>query len=84
VTPTADALMFFMNRDRKTGILRLLASDGSTADRLNKTMAASNTWTLLKPSGPGIWEAAIPFSGDEASSERMFIIVGLLGFAVYL
>jgi hypothetical protein len=48
-------------------------------------MAASNAaWTPLKPSGPGVREATIQFSGDEASTERMFIIVGLLGFAVYL
>jgi hypothetical protein len=84
VTPTADVLMFVFNRERKSGVLRLLASDDSTADRLNGSMEPSLAWPPLRPSGPGAWETTIPFTGDNPSGERTFVIVGLFGFASFL
>jgi len=85
VTSSAEALIFLLNSDKKAGVLRLLASDDSTAEKMNAQMAkAKIEWTPLKPSGRGAWETTIPFSGDEQSADRTFIVVGLFGFPVYL
>jgi hypothetical protein len=84
VTPTADVLMFFLNSDRKSGVLRLLASDERTADRLNRSMEAALAWQPLQPSGPSAWETTIRFTGDDASGQRTFVIFGLFGFATFL
>ena len=84
VTPSAEALIFFLDSNRK-GVLRLLASDSGTPDKINAAMTnARVSWPPLKPSGPGAWESTISFSGDEQSADRTFIVVGLLGFPVYL
>jgi hypothetical protein len=80
VTSTATSLSFFADPDKKTVVLRLFASDGSTAEKLN----ARKALPLLKPVGKGSWEATIPLSGDEASVERLFVAMGLFGFGVYL
>ena len=85
VTPGAEALIFFLNSDKRTAVLRLLASDDSTTEKINAEMAKANiAWPPLKPSGPGTWETTISFSGDENSADRTFIVVGLFGFPVYL
>jgi hypothetical protein len=85
VTSSAEALIFLLNSDKKAGVLRLLASDDSTAEKMNAGMAKARVaWTPLKPSGAGAWETTIPFSGDEQSADRTFVVVGLFGFPVYL
>lgn len=84
VTATADALIFYLSSDRKSGVLRLLASDASTVERLNRSMEKSLEWPPLKPSGPGVWETVVRFTGDDASGQRVFVIFGLLGFATFL
>jgi hypothetical protein len=82
VTSTATSLSFFADPDKKTVVLRLFASDGSTAEKLNAH--AGLPLPLLKSVGEGFWEATIPLSGDEASVERVFVAMGLFGFGVYL
>ena len=85
MTPTAEALIFFVSSDKKGGVLRLLASDDTTASKINAGMRNRRyTWPPLKPSGVGAWETTIPFSGDETSSDLTFIVAGWFGFAVYL
>lgn len=85
ITPSSDTLVFFVNSDKRTGVLRLTASDKSAADQINAGMTAAKiAWLPLKPSGARTWETTIPFSGDEASADRTFIVAGLFGFAVYL
>ena len=80
VTSTATALSFFADADKKTVVLRLFASDGSTAEKIN----ARKELPLLKSVGEGSWEATIPLSGDEASVERVLIAMWLFGFGIYL
>lgn len=82
VTSTATSLSFFADADKKTVVLRLYASDGSTAEKLNAH--AGMPLPLLTPVGKGSWEATLPLSGDEASLERLFVAMGLFGFGVYL
>ena len=85
VTPAAESLIFFVDADKKVGVLRLLASDNSTADKINSAMAsARSVFPPLKTSGGGASETMIPFAGDEATSERMFMVMGLFGFGIYL
>lgn len=84
VTPGAEALMFFLTSDKK-GVLRLLASDETTPEKMNTEMTKARIeWPPLKPSGPGAWETTIPFSSDEQSADRTFAVVALFGFPVYL
>lgn len=82
VTSTATSLSFFADADKKTVVLRLFASDGSTAEKINAH--ARMPLPLLKPVGKGSWEATIPVSGDDASVERVLDVMGLFGFGIYL
>lgn len=85
VTPSAEALTFFVDPKQKTGVLRLLASDDSAAEKLNAAMTkARAALPPLKPSGTGAWESMVPFAGDQHTGERMFDVMGLFGFAIYL
>lgn len=85
ITPSAEALTFFVDPKQKTGVLRLLASDDSAAEKLNAAMTTARIeFPPFKPSGSGAWETMIPFAGDQKTGERMFITMGLFGFAVYL
>jgi hypothetical protein len=85
VTPSADALVFFIDSDNRSGILQLIASDKGTAEHINARFAIAKVeWPPLKSPGAGLWETTIPFSGDEASADRLFVVVGLFGFPVYL
>jgi hypothetical protein len=85
VTSSADALVFYFNSDKRTGVFQLIASDKSTAEHINARSTSSKmAWPPLKQIGARKWEATIPFSGDEASAERIFVVVGLFGFPIYL
>lgn len=85
VTPSAEALIFFADPIQKTGVLRLLDADGGSRGKLNAAMSkAKAPLPPLRPSGEGAWEAMIPFAGDQETGERMFDVMGLFGFAVYL
>ncbi len=80
VTPTAEALVFFLDSKEKAGVLRLVASDGSTAEKIN----AAKKLPSLKLLRAGIWETRIPLSGSEAPSEEMLGTLWLFGFGLYL
>jgi hypothetical protein len=83
VRPGAEALAFFLDSREKAIVLRLFLNP--PADE--RTVALINsraTLPPLKPSGGGVWETTIPLAGNEESSERTFIVVGLFGFPVYL
>jgi hypothetical protein len=80
VTPTAEALIFFFDLGKKAGVLRLLASDDSTAKKINAEAKLSS----LRPISSGVWEASIPLSGDATTSERMGATMWLFGFGLYL
>jgi hypothetical protein len=85
VTPSAQDLIFFADPKQRTGTLRLLAADATAAQKLNESMAkARAALPPLKPSGIGAWEAAISFTADQQTTDRMFDVMGLFGFAVYL
>jgi hypothetical protein len=80
VTPTATSLLFFVDADKKAAALRLFASDGSTAEKMN----ASRKLPLLRPVGTNSWEANISLSDDEVSVERVLSAMWLFGFGIYL
>lgn len=80
VTPSAEALVFFLDSKKKKCVLQLLASDGSTTEKLN-------TWGVFPPLrsfSTGAWETTIPLANDQQTSDRMFYVFGLFGFPVYL
>jgi hypothetical protein len=85
VTPSAEALIFLVDMQTKVGVLRLLASDDSTQEKINAAMTkARAALPPLKPSSAGAWETIIPLAGDEKTGERMFDVMGLFGFGLYL
>jgi hypothetical protein len=84
VTSSADSLVFYFNSDNRTGVLQLIASDKSTAERFNaRNTLTRETWPPLKQLSAREWETTIPLSGDDASADRIFVVVGLFGFPVY-
>jgi hypothetical protein len=65
--------------------LRLLASDGSTPEAINKRIASTKyPLPFLKASGKEIWETEVRLKGDEKAAATMFFVMGMLGFSVYL
>ena len=80
MTPTAKSLLFFADSEKKLGVIRLLASDDSTAQKINSRAMLPP----LTPIGSGAWESKILLLGDEKSSEQMFVTMGLFGFGLYL
>jgi hypothetical protein len=83
VTPGAEALILLVDFKKRVCMLRLLL--GAPGDeRTPAKMNARATLPQLGPGGPGIWQATISLAGDEKTFERMFVIMGLFGFAVYL
>jgi hypothetical protein len=80
VTPSAEALVFYFDSKKQSCALRVLASDGSTADKIN-------SWGVFPPlqtSTAGTWETTIPLSNNEQTSDRVFYVFGLFGFGVFL
>lgn len=82
VTPGAEALTFSLDLDKRVGVIRLFSSltDEGSAAKLN----ARAMLPPLKRASPGIWEAKILLSGDERSAQRMFGVMYLFGFGIYL
>ena len=80
VTPGAQALIFFFDSEKKSGVLRLLATDDSTAEKMN----AAAKLPALRPVSSGVWESIIPLSGNGATSEQMIATMWLFGFGLYL
>lgn len=85
VTPTAQALAFFVDYEEKKGVIRLFASDQTSAEKLDNTIVSHKAAMLpFKASGSGSWQTEVPLSGDEKSSAGMFEVMGLFGFGIYL
>ncbi len=85
VTDNALALSFVVDFGAKAGTLRLYASDGSTAEKINAATAGVEApWPTLKASAAGAWETTIPLAGDQEDAERMLGVLGLFGFGLYL
>jgi hypothetical protein len=82
VTPGAEALSFFLDFDKRTGVLHLFTSttDEGTAAKMN----ARTTLPKFKRDSPGIWEASTRLAGNQDSAEQMFGVMYLFGFGVYL
>lgn len=85
VTSTATSLVFAVDFWQRTGWLRVLASNGSTAERINSRISTTrSSLAPLRPSGTGAWETKVRFTGDDKAAESMFFLMGMFGFAVYL
>lgn len=82
VTPNAEALAFFLDFDKRVAVLRLLcsATDESAAAKID----ARRVLPSFKPTGPGVWEIVMPLTGNEGSAERLFAVMDLFGFGIYL
>jgi hypothetical protein len=82
IPPGVEALIFFVDFEKKVGVIRLLSSDISE-DTAAKISAGAKL-PPLKPQGAGVWEARIPLAGDEESSDRLIQAMELFGFGAYV
>jgi hypothetical protein len=82
ITRDAEALFFYTDADDKPGVLGLLSSpqDKDAAKILNTKPLSLG----LQPHGSGAWQTTISFGGNEESFDRVFAVMGLFGFAIYL
>jgi hypothetical protein len=82
VTSSAEALFFYVDVDNKSAVVGLFSSrnDQTTAENLNAQLHSFR----LEPHGSAAWQASIPLAGNEESFDRVFMVMGLLGFAIYL
>ena len=80
VMPDAQALAFFFDAKQKAGVLRLFSPTAGTADKMNGT----NLLSPFKATGSGAWETIIPLTGDQKSSDQMFVVMSWFGFGAYL
>lgn len=80
VTPDAQALAFFFDAKQKAGVLRLFSPTAGTADKMN----GANLLPPFKATGSGAWETTIPLTGDEKSSDQMFVVMSWFGFGAYV
>jgi hypothetical protein len=81
----AEALIFTVSAGKKVATLRMIASDQGPPDKFNadseRTKAALPS---LHAAVPGVWETTFPLSGDRPTAERLFELMGLFGFEVYV
>ena len=82
VSRAAEALVFFVDSQQKTGLLRLISSN--TNDDPSVKMNALSKLPPLKPQGSGVWETRIALSGDESSFNRLAVVMNFFGFGVYV
>jgi hypothetical protein len=82
VTTGATGLIFFADLDKKTATIRLLCSTND--ERTVIKMNSRAMFPPLKSSGFGTWQRTMMLSGDEQSFERMFAVMCLFGFAVFV
>jgi hypothetical protein len=80
VTPSAHALSFSVESDSKSSVLRLIASDGGTAERLN----ATGKLPALRPVTLNTWQTTISLNDEKDVVEPMLTIMWLFGFGAYL
>jgi hypothetical protein len=83
VPPGAESLMFYLDARNQTVIVRLNVDD-STSEFAVAKLYSSNRLPPPRTSGSGAWKVAMPLSGNQESSDRTFILMGMFGFAVYL
>lgn len=80
VTPSVEALAFFVDFDKQVSLMRLLCADDATVAKINATAKLPP----LKSQAKGMWETRIPLTGNEESFDRLFGVMYLFGFGVYL
>ena len=78
VTPDAEALAFMVDLEKRVGVLRLHSSTRKTAEKWGRRILPA-----FKLVSRGTWEATVPLA-DAQAGERMFVIMALFGFGVYL
>lgn len=80
VTPDADMLLFFVEPQRRVGTLRLYSPSATTVETWN----SHNLLPRFRRADSRVWETTIPLSGDETAAERLFVVMSMFGFGVYL
>ena len=82
VTSSATALIIFLDEEKRTLVLRLLASP-SDQDNVSKLTLKSN-FPSLSPVDTGVWETSIRINDDQETNERLFFVMWRFGFGAYI
>jgi len=82
-TAGAEALIFCVDPEKKSATLMLFLSVPKD-ERTPAAIDAKYRLPKLQTTALGRWETKIPFRDDEESNERLFIIMGMFGFATFL
>jgi hypothetical protein len=82
VTPSIEVLSFFVDFKKKSSVVRILGSD-MNRDTVPKINPAAEPPTF-KWLAPGIWEAKIPFSENQAKYSPLLLILVRLGFGIHV
>ena len=81
-TKNDEALMFFIEFEKRIGVLRLISSQSNEA--ATAKLSKQGVLPRFQQVGPEIWEMTIQLTGDEDSFERMFDVMVLFGFGIYV
>jgi hypothetical protein len=74
-----ESLLLLVDVNAKKGVVRM----ESVAPEQTPPLLSADLPPFTR-TGPKVWEAVVPLTGDEKSLDRTFVVVGLLGFAVFL
>jgi len=76
------AITFFADVGKREAFIQVSSSDKSMTTK--PKVLPSTELNLLHPLRPGIWEATIPLSKDEAAFDALFQVFHFLGFGAVL
>jgi len=77
------AMAFSADLDKGEGVLEVFNSDMSMKV-VPKVLLPDADQKWLQPQEPGVWCARFPLSGWTQENDPLFIVIGFLGFALYL
>jgi hypothetical protein len=81
VTPSAKALLFYLDKEKRTCTVRLFTTP--TGGRTPMNIDKMNGIPRFRETDVGIWESRYSLD-DEYTNERTFFVMALFGFGVYL
>ncbi len=80
--PDVVSLMFYADVDKRESLIQVVSTDKSMKSR-PKVLPASEL-NLLQPLEPGIWQAKIPLTRDEAGFDALFQVLCCFRFCAAL
>jgi hypothetical protein len=83
ITSNAEALIFCVDTRKNVGVLQIISAVTNDEETPAKLITIA-VLPRLKRRGAGLWETSFALEGDAHTQERLFGVIGLLGFGVYI